>query len=240
MPSLRLSFTKDNVLHNATTQIRILLERFANGKSMDIIIDAINALIDDARRDEEFRQWFQSVDAYSRKVLLEPGYVLEPMCNSEGRKVRDSGRRFYDEKYKAHFDRLFDSIGTWFSAMGEDPLNKRFGDDWARLTHDLLFDSEGSLKFKPQLWMDIRKVIVPSIVDRVRPFLPVFRTHSSRGSTGRTYPYSASRVHGRLAGSCCREPYPSGPNPLPNPCGNRRVQRREVFAVQHYQRFWSP
>ena len=174
-PSLRPSFAKDNVLHNATMQIRILLERFANGKSMDIIIDAINTLIDDARSDEEFRQWFQSVDAYSRKVLLEPGYVLEPMCNSEGRKVRDSGRRFYDEKYKAHFDRLFDAIGTWFSAMGEDPLNKRFGDDWARLTHDLLFDSEGSLKFKPDLWMDIRKVIVPSIVDRVRPFHPVYQ-----------------------------------------------------------------
>jgi len=157
----------DNVLHKATSQIRVLLERFANGTSMDIIIDAINNLIDDAKSDEEFRQWFQSVGAYSRKVLLEPGYVLEPMCNSEGLKVRDSGRRFYDEKYKAHFDHLFDSIGTWFSAMGEDPLNKRFGDDWARFTHDLLFDREGSLKFKPDLWMDIRKVIVPSIVDRI-------------------------------------------------------------------------
>lgn len=36
------------------------------------------------------------------------------------------------------------------SAMGEDPLNKRFGEDWARLTKDLLFDSKGSLKFKPE------------------------------------------------------------------------------------------
>ncbi|KAH8992986.1 hypothetical protein EDB92DRAFT_520703 [Lactarius akahatsu] len=158
---------QDNVLHTATAQIRTLLERIANGKSMDIIIDAINALIDNARTDEEFRRWFQSVGAYSRKVLLEPGYVLEPKCNSEGREVRDSGRRFYDEKYKSQFDHLFDSIGTWFSAMGEDPLNKRFGDDWARLTHDLLFDREGGLKFKPDLWMDIRKVILPAIVDRV-------------------------------------------------------------------------
>jgi hypothetical protein len=134
---------------------------------MDVIIGPINDLIDDAKSDEEFRQWFQAVDAYARKLLLEPGYVLEPRCNSEGRQVRESGRRFYNEKYKAHFDRLFDSIGTWFSAMGDDSLNKRFGDDWARLTRDLLFDSEGSLKFKPELWMDIRKVILPSIVDRV-------------------------------------------------------------------------
>jgi hypothetical protein len=175
-----------------------MLERFANGKSMDVIIDAINQLIDNAKNDEEFRQWFQSVDAYAHKVLLEPGYVLEPMCDSEGHEVRESGRRFYDEKYKAHFDRLFDSIGTWFSAMGEDPLNRRFGDDWARLTRDLLFDSEGSLKFKPGLWMDIRKVILPSIVDRVRSFIPTptvvdsFRrldTFPFRVSSTRTTPW---------------------------------------------------
>jgi hypothetical protein len=47
-------------------------------------------------------------------------------------------------------------------------MNKRFGEDWARLTKDLLFDSEGSLKFKPELWNDIRKVILPEIIDQVR------------------------------------------------------------------------
>ena len=51
--------------------------------------------------------------------------------------------------------------------MGDDPLNKRFGEDWARLTKDLLFDSEGSLKWKPELWMDVRKVILPSMIDQV-------------------------------------------------------------------------
>ena len=64
---------------------------------MNIIIDPINQLIDDAKNDEEFRQWFQSVDAYTRKLLLEPGYVLESACNSEGHQVRESGRRFYEE-----------------------------------------------------------------------------------------------------------------------------------------------
>jgi hypothetical protein len=52
--------------------------------------------------------------------------------------------------------------------MGEDSLNKRFGEDWARLTKDILFDSEGSLKFKADLWSDIRRVIVPTLVDQVR------------------------------------------------------------------------
>jgi Family of unknown function (DUF5923) len=51
--------------------------------------------------------------------------------------------------------------------MGEDPTKKRFGEDWARLMKDLLFDSERSLKFKPELWSDIQKVIIPTLVDKV-------------------------------------------------------------------------
>ena len=93
--------------------------------------------------------------------------MLEPQCNNEAAALRESGRQFYDVKYKGHFDNLFNAAGNWFRALGEDPLNKRFGQDWARLTKDLLFDSEGSLKFKPELWMDIRKVILPSIIKQV-------------------------------------------------------------------------
>jgi len=58
--------------------------------------------------------------------------------------------------------------------MGEDPLNARFGEDWARLTKDLLFDSEGSLKFKTHLWDDIRKVILPTIISQVG-YIPIPR-----------------------------------------------------------------
>lgn len=133
----------------------------------DVIGDAIRVLYDDAQRDESLRNWFKEVDAYIRRVLLEPGYVLEPDCNNQANRLRDSGRSFYDDKYKSHFDNLFGTTADWFRAMGDDPLNKRFGEDWARLTKDLLFDDSGSLSFKSDLWMDIRKVIVPSLIEHV-------------------------------------------------------------------------
>lgn len=58
--------------------------------------------------------------------------------------------------------------------MGDDQLNQRFGQDWARLTKDLLFDSEGELKFKPELWRDIRKVILPAVIDKIG-YIPIPR-----------------------------------------------------------------
>jgi len=164
----------DDSLQLATTELRTLLERFANGMSLSVIGDAMRDLYDDAQKDEDLKNWFRSVDAYIRRVLLEPGYALEPDCNNEANRLRESGRRFYDDRYKTHFDNLINRTGDFFRAMGDDPLNKRFGEDWARLTRNLLFDSEGSLKWKPELWMDIRKVILPSLIDQVG-YIPIPR-----------------------------------------------------------------
>ncbi|KAJ1306987.1 hypothetical protein OPQ81_007967 [Rhizoctonia solani] len=166
--------TSDPSLRLATRQLRTLLERFANGQSMDPILDATGALWDDAQKDEELRAWFRKLDQYVRRVLLEPGYVLQPDCNNRGDEIREEGHRFFDNKYKTHKDNLFDSIQRWFNAMGEDPLNKRFGQDWQRLTRDLLFDTNGSLTFKPTLWSDIRRVILPAIVEQVG-YIPIPR-----------------------------------------------------------------
>jgi hypothetical protein len=130
--------------------------------------------VDDSRRDKELSDWFRDVNGYIRKVLLRPGYVLDEECNTDGRRLQETGRHFYDQKYKAHFDDLFESVGTWFKGMSEDPLNVRFGQDWARLTRDLLFDNEGRLTFKGDLWHDIRKVILPQLIENVG-YLPIPR-----------------------------------------------------------------
>lgn len=57
-------------------ELRTLLERFANYKLLDIVIDAINALIDDTRRDQSLSEWFKSVDVYIRKVFLPLCYYI--------------------------------------------------------------------------------------------------------------------------------------------------------------------
>ncbi|KAF8983945.1 hypothetical protein BDQ17DRAFT_1393896 [Cyathus striatus] len=165
---------QDPQLRLAVAELRTILERFANGQSMDVIFSAVERLAQDSRNDEELRAWFGGVDTYVRKVLLEPGYVLEPDCNTQARKLREDGRRFFDDKYRGHFDSLFDALGGWFRAMGDDPMNAKFGQDWARLTKDLLFDDEGNLKFKPELWSDIRKVILPQLIDKIG-YIPIPR-----------------------------------------------------------------
>lgn len=68
--STGLIFSKNEALRAATSELRELLERFANGHSMDGIFDACHVLIDDARRDEEFKNWFRHLNTYMRKVSV--------------------------------------------------------------------------------------------------------------------------------------------------------------------------
>ncbi|KAJ3907523.1 hypothetical protein F5879DRAFT_941470 [Lentinula edodes] len=221
-------------LQGTMSQLRALTERFANGRSMEEDIwDPINALIDDAQRDQEFKQWWNEVDEWLEKILLTPGYVIEPVSSNRGRELYEAGKKFYgsgqfdDEvnnepqagatdfhstaansgsgyvpyqvgdvnataagltstaqptstnqrsantqpasrgKYREHFDNVFEGIGKFVGGIGADPLNRRFGTDIQRLTKDLLFDSEGKLTFKAELWNDVRNTIVPGLIQRI-------------------------------------------------------------------------
>lgn len=55
-------------MQQAVSELRTLLERFANGMSLGVIGDAMQALYRDAQQDEDLKEWFRSVDRYVRKV----------------------------------------------------------------------------------------------------------------------------------------------------------------------------
>ncbi|KAJ6577803.1 hypothetical protein B0H19DRAFT_569045 [Mycena capillaripes] len=167
------TLAEDPALRSALGLLRTLLERIANAP-LAPVFDSMRVLAQDAKDDESLRQWWSEVDAYMRKVLLQAGYVTEPACNTRGRELRDSGRGFYRDKYRSHFDAVANATEGWFRSMADDPLNKTFAEDWARLTRDLLFDAEGNLQFKKDLWQDVRRVILPTLVDKVG-YIPIPR-----------------------------------------------------------------
>lgn len=144
---------QDPAYNQATLQFRTLLERFANNQSMQPLIDAIDRLYSDAQNDQELRQWWSQVNDYAHSALLEPGFLLEDESDKQARQLQDSGKYFFNDKYKGHFDSFSNEIQTFFLAMGDDPLNQRFGEDWKRLVKDLLFDDAGDLTYKPRLWV---------------------------------------------------------------------------------------
>ena len=145
---------------------------------MDGMVNALDQLYTDAKNDRELSNYLTRVNDFAHRCLLEEGYVLDDDCNREADGLNEDGKKFFTEKYKGHQQRLFDEIQLWFTAMADDPLNLRFGDDWKRLTKDLLFNEEGNLQFKPRLWNDIRNEILPMVIKQIG-YVPIPRAEYS-------------------------------------------------------------
>ncbi|BGP33691.1 hypothetical protein JCM10296v2_005495 [Rhodotorula toruloides] len=167
----------DNDFQQATIELRTLLERFANGRSMQPIWDSVDQLYTDAQNDEGLRSWFRELDHYIRQCLQEPGYIMKDEADRRGRELKESGKHYFDPKngrYSGHKDRFFDEVQNFFTAYADDGLNQRLGEAVKTLVTDLFMDNEGNLKYKPHLWGDIRKEILPALFQQIG-YVPIPR-----------------------------------------------------------------
>ena len=160
------------------TDIKTLLERFANSSSADDMIDAIKTIYSDAEKDPELRGWFSSVDTYIRKNLKEPGFIMQDTANQEWDALYDKGNFLLREKYRGHTNHLLDEIKAFGLQFDEDPQNKAFALSMQKLFNDLGNDQNGKPVFKKHLVTDLSNVILPGIFESVR-YIPVPRIEYS-------------------------------------------------------------
>lgn len=164
----------DTALTSAETDLKTLLERFANSTSADDLIDSINQMYRDADRDPELKGWFRQVDAYIRKCLKEQGFIMQDAATEEWNKLSDKGNFLLRDRYKEHTNRVLDEFKFFGQQFDEDPVNKRFAASMQKMFNDLGNDENGKPTFKPHLVKDLSNVIIPGIFESVR-YVPVPR-----------------------------------------------------------------
>jgi len=117
---LKVCFT--GILHeneNMLTNIKTLLERFANSTSFDDLVDSINQIYKDADRDPDLKNWFKQMDTFVRKCLKQQGFIMEDRSNQEWNRLYDDGHHLLRERYRGHTDRIADEfkfIGQQFDS----------------------------------------------------------------------------------------------------------------------------
>lgn len=165
--------TDDN-LTRAETNLKTIIERFANYTSMDDIIDSINQIYRDADRDPELRNWFKRLDTFIRKCLQEQGYVLQDSSTDEWNQLYDQGNFLLRERYRTHTDRVLDEFKFYMDQFDKDSQNKAFGTAMNNLFQDLGNDENGKPQFKPHLIKDLTEVILPAFFENIR-YVPIPR-----------------------------------------------------------------
>lgn len=167
-----LGFLAEN--NHTLTQIKTLLERFANSTSFDDLIESINAIYRDADRDPELKEWFRSLDGYVRKCLNEPGFIMQDNATDEWNQLSEKGRFLLRERYRDHTNRVLDEFKFLAEQFDHDPQNKQFAKSVNKLFTDLGNDENGKPTFKKHLVKDLSTVIIPGIFESVR-YVPVPR-----------------------------------------------------------------
>ena len=125
------------------TNLKTLLERFANSTSFDDLSDAVNQIYRDAEQDSELKNWFSSMDRFVRRCLKEQGYILQDDSNAEWNKLYDQGQFLLRDRYRDHTNRIVDEFKFIGDQFDKDPQNRAFGDAMQKLFLDLGNDENG-------------------------------------------------------------------------------------------------
>ncbi len=160
------------------TDIKTLIERFANGTSTNDLFDALNSIYSDADKDPELKSWFKHVDAYIRKCLQQQGYIMENRATDEWNELYDRGNFLLRDRYRNHTDRIVDEVKFLADQFDQDAQNKRFANSINKLFTDLGNDENGKPTFKPHLVKDLTEVILPATFENIR-YVPIPRIEVS-------------------------------------------------------------
>ncbi|KAG2166087.1 hypothetical protein VTO58DRAFT_108947 [Aureobasidium pullulans] len=169
---------KDDSLQMAEADLKTLIERFANGTSLDDMFDSINVIYRDADSDPELKGWFTHMNKYIRKCLKEQGYVLQDSSTEEWNKLYDQGEFLLRDRYRNHTDRIADEFKFYIDQFNQDRQNVAFGDAVQKLFLDLGQDENGQAQFKPHLIKDLTEVILPGLFESIR-YVPIPRIEYS-------------------------------------------------------------
>lgn len=156
------------------TQLKTLLERFANSTSSDDLVESINNIYRDADKDPELKGWFRSIDKYVRKCLNEPGFIMQDAANEEWGQLSDKGHFLLRDRYRDHTNRILDEVKFLADQFDQDAQNKQFAASLNKLFTELGNDENGKPVFKKHLVKDLSTVILPGVFESVR-YVPVPR-----------------------------------------------------------------
>jgi len=165
-------------LQKAETDLKTLLERFANSTSFDDLFESINQIYADADRDPELKGFFKDADRFIRKCLQQQGYVLQDESDEEWNKLYDRGNFLLRERYRNHTDRIVDEFKFLADQFDADPQNKAFANSMDKLFKDLGTDEDGKAAFKPHLVKDLTEVLIPAFFENIR-YVPIPRIEYS-------------------------------------------------------------
>ncbi|KAG0339395.1 hypothetical protein BG000_002208 [Podila horticola] len=169
---------QDPNVEAATVEFKVILQRWAQGHSLNLIIQLIQNMWTKTQVDPELSQYMDNVSSFLTKAVREPNYVTSTSINSDAEVLIDNGQALFNVKYKPDTDALFDEGHVIITKLNNDPRSKEVAANFQKFATHLCYDRHGDLAFKPHLFDDFRYVVMPAMMESFQ-FIPIPRIEYS-------------------------------------------------------------
>jgi len=165
---------KDANLLAAERELRRLVEKFANGQSLDPIIDQLEEFAYHIKEDFYLRDFLRDLRDFIYRSLEDPRYVTSRDYDRKGSEIINRGRAILFESYRNDTSNLLNNLRKFSNELQSDNVTREFAEDITRFTKDMFLDEEGRYTFKPDLIRDITTVVLPLLFEQIR-YIPIPR-----------------------------------------------------------------
>ncbi|KAI1321580.1 hypothetical protein EDD11_003060 [Mortierella claussenii] len=162
----------------ATVEFKVILQRWAQGYSLDPMIAIIQQMWDRSRTDPDLNEYFNLVSTFMTKAIREPNYVTSQAINEDSSALLEAGQVLMNVKYRGDTEALMQEGQTFVSKLNNDPRSREVAATFQQFARHLLYDNNGKLAFKPHLFDDFRYVLMPSMLESFQ-FIPIPRIEYS-------------------------------------------------------------
>ncbi|KAI7868580.1 hypothetical protein BDF14DRAFT_1742337 [Spinellus fusiger] len=169
---------KDSHWSQAAKEIKAILEDWAQGESMDPLIESVRDMFDEITSDTKLSQYYREVVHYLKQLFKEPGFVDSEASTKEGEALLRRGQELTQDRYKDKFSLLLDESRAITEAMANDKLALELKKRFKSIHKDLWLDRDGNPVFKPQLLEDMRKTLLPAALEQIK-YIPIPRIEYS-------------------------------------------------------------
>ncbi|KAK0524726.1 hypothetical protein OC835_005839 [Tilletia horrida] len=126
-------------LDAALGNLRAIIETFANGKSLDPLIESVRKIIEDVRGDERLSKYWEEVDGYVERLLFDEGYVTSSKASRKADDLYEKAQKLLESNaaWKRDAKELNDNLVEYRDALAADADAVEFLDAVSDLNEDL-------------------------------------------------------------------------------------------------------
>ncbi|KAF9188298.1 hypothetical protein BGZ49_003959, partial [Haplosporangium sp. Z 27] len=132
--------TNDPNVEMAIVEFKTILERWAQGYSLDPIISLVQDLWRRAKEDPDMSQYMDNVSIYLTKAIRDPEYTRSEAVDRDTETIFNQGEALFKGKYREDTNALLNETQNFVDNLSSDPLVKRTADIFQRISKVLFYN----------------------------------------------------------------------------------------------------